>query len=308
MWTFNAANTYASPYQFASSTSIGSFNDLSTTAITISGGTGTLTLAGGDSVSGNTADLLYVANGANLTFAQNIALGASGNFEVVGTGAISTPISGGFVLTKTGAGTLTLSANSTYTGATIVNAGTLTLTGGGNGGGALSGTSTITVNSGATLVLTNGDTLGYTAGKEALVINRGGQVLNNSTTGKRDTLQNTVTMTGGILGGNSTGDTNGVYSFDSGSANGVTATSDASGTAALINASKISLQTGATFNISRGTATPAADLIVTSLLIGYGGGGNGITKTGNGILVLTGAKRLHRRNHGKRRDARRNYN
>ncbi|MES2439962.1 MAG: autotransporter-associated beta strand repeat-containing protein [Verrucomicrobiota bacterium] len=199
-------------------------------------------------------------------------------------------ISGTGGLAKIGTGTEIFTATSTYAGATVINGGTLTLTNGNNAGGALSGTPSITVNSGGTLVLMNQDTLGYTAGKEALVINSGGQVLNNSIGAQRNTLANTVTMTGGILGGTSTGDASGLYSFFAGAGNNaVSATSDASGTAALINASKVALQgANQNFNVTRGVATPAADLIISSQ-IGQLGGNYGLNKTGNGILSLTGA-------------------
>ncbi len=153
--------------------------------------------------------------------------------------------------------------------------------------GTLAGTPSITVNNGGTLALTNSDVLGYTTGKEALVINSGGQVLNNSTSGQRVTLQNTVTMTGGTLGGSSAGDGSGVYSFNTTAA--VNATSDASGTAAVINA-KFSLQAGpGTFNVTRGTATPAADLIINGAIVPFNGNASGVTKTGSGVLLLTAA-------------------
>jgi autotransporter-associated beta strand protein len=59
----------------------------------------------------------------------NLALGTSGDFDVVNPGAtlsITSSISGpGVILTKTGAGTVILSGTGTYTGGTNVSAGTL---------------------------------------------------------------------------------------------------------------------------------------------------------------------------------------
>ncbi len=259
--TFTAANAYAG-------------------ATTISGGSLQL---GNGGATGSLAPTSNITNNGNLTINRNNAVAQGTDF---GPGAI-----GGFgSFTQAGSGTTTFTANNTYTGATVINGGTLTLTNGNNAAGALSGTPTITVNSGGTLVLMNQDTLGYTANREALVINSGGQVLNNSTGAQRDTLANTVTMTGGILGGTSAGDASGLFSFFAGAGNvAVLATSDASGTAALINASKVALQ-GANqiIFVTRGETAPAADMIISSQ-IGQLGGNFGFSKTGDGILSLTGA-------------------
>ena len=186
--TFTSGGTYTSPYTFGSSLSIGSLNDLSATALTLQGNADTLTLNGGDSISGNTADLLYVASGANLTLANTgtlgIALGASGNFDVVGTAAISAPITGAFALTKTGAGTLTLtSTGNTFSGGTTVSAGTLAL-GAGGGSGVLRGA--VTINTGATLSLNGNNALGYSSGTQVTVLNiNGGTVTTDAAHNRR---------------------------------------------------------------------------------------------------------------------------
>ena len=281
--------------------SVNSVNFLSgAPAITITDSTNSLTVNGGGitnaGASNQTLNVPVILGTASQTLSNTgtgiLALGgtvSNGGFNLTtaGTGAIniSGAISGTGSLINTGTTTLSAS-NNAYTGATIINGGTLTVSGGSNGaGGALSGTPTITVNSGGKLVLTNQDTLGYTAGKDVLVINSGGQVLNNGTA-VRDTLQNTLTMTGGILGGTSAGDAGGAFSFDNQSGNTITATSDAAGTAALINAGKVQLQVAnEIFNVTRGTATPTSDLTISSAI----NGGNGFTKTGNGILTLSGA-------------------
>ena len=66
---------------------------------------------------------------------------------------------GAGTLTKSGAGTLTLSTYNAYTGGTTVNQGTLELAGATGGWGHLRGA--ITVNSGATLAITGGDGTGF---------------------------------------------------------------------------------------------------------------------------------------------------
>lgn len=88
------------------------------------------------------ATAIVVSGGTTThTIAANIVLGADATIQVDGTRVltISGAISGPHSLTKTGTGTLILSGTSTYTGATIVNAGDLQVTGG------LAGTTSITV-------------------------------------------------------------------------------------------------------------------------------------------------------------------
>ena len=225
--TFNAANYYsqASPtgytpaagfFSVSPALSIGSLNDLSTSqAITLTNGNGNtqapLTLNGGDLVSGNAADLLYVASGANLTVSNlkpatnaptstvNLVLGASGNFDVVGTATISAPISSGTVnapaanpngFTKTGAGLLTLSsATNNYTGGTIVSTGTLATAGTGT-----LGSGNVTIAGGATLTLVSTTSIGASAilnFAAASKIN-----LNNATADTLSTIIDTDTKAG----------------------------------------------------------------------------------------------------------------
>ncbi|MEO5716799.1 MAG: autotransporter-associated beta strand repeat-containing protein, partial [Luteolibacter sp.] len=291
--TINRFNEMVQGTDFGTITGTGSFTQAGvggttklTAANTFAGATtingGSLQLGNGGAT-GSLATTSNITNNGNLTINRTNAVAQGTDF---GAGAIG----GSGTFTQAGSGTTTLTANNTYTGETIINSGTLTLTGGNNPGGALSGTPTITVNTGGTLVLMNQDTLGYTVGKPALVINSGGQVLNNAIGIQRDTLANTVIMTGGILGGTGAGDGAGLFSFLAGAGNtAVYATSDANGTAALINASKVSIQNASqNFYVTRGEAAPAADLIISSQ-IGQLGANVGFTKVGNGILLITGA-------------------
>ena len=110
-------------------------NDLNATPLSIINGNvstqAPLTLMGGDSVSVNTSDLIYVASGSSLTFSkantQSIVLGAAGNFDVAGFLAVTANISGNFGLTVTGGGTLSLSNANTFTGPLTINAGMVLL-------------------------------------------------------------------------------------------------------------------------------------------------------------------------------------
>jgi len=79
-----------------------------------------------------------------VTLAADASIGGTGDYNCDG------PISGAYVLTKTGTGTLTISSDNHYgfTGGTTVSAGTLLVS---NTSGSGTGTGTVTVNSGATL-------------------------------------------------------------------------------------------------------------------------------------------------------------
>ncbi len=260
---------------------------------TVNANGGTLILGGANSYSGTST----IASGATLQIGTAGTTGTLGTVGVTDNGTltfnrtdsvtVANVIGGTGGVTQAGSGTTILSALSTYSGATAINAGTLQLnTNSGSGAGQLAGTPTITVNNGGTLALNSADVLGYTAGKEALIINSGGTVTNITTAG-RVTIQNVVTMTGGVLTGTGIGDVGGQYSFNNGAA-GVVATSDASGNPAVISAIVGPQAGGDTlFNVTRGAATPVSDLNVTGNIISFGGG-VGIAKSGTGIMTLTG--------------------
>ena len=232
---------------------------------------------------GGTINLHVLARGAVIdTQGFNVAIS-----QVLAHGSGS-PDGG---LTKLGSGTLTLNANNTYNGTTTINAGTLSVIGSNGSTGRLTATPSITVNNGGTLSIGATDALGYTAGTAALVINNGGTV--TATAGVRQTIVNNITMTGGTLSsaaGN--GDGSGDYSLFN---VGIIATSDpTTGNPAVINATSFSdetANTNITFNVTRGAMAPASDLNVSSAIIPYvftSTPNTGITKTGNGIMTLSG--------------------
>jgi fibronectin-binding autotransporter adhesin len=126
-----------------------------------SGNTGVITL-GGNSASTSTFSgniFLGTTSGAGKGVTLTAAAGGTTTFS----GMIQDPtgVVGPGSVTKSGAGTVVLGGVNNYAGATIVNAGTLILSGGAPG--ALNTTSGITVNSGGTLLLGASDQIKNTA-------------------------------------------------------------------------------------------------------------------------------------------------
>ncbi|MCE9611916.1 MAG: autotransporter-associated beta strand repeat-containing protein [Chthoniobacter sp.] len=139
------------------------------TAVSI-GGSNTLTLlstSGSAGTAGSPGSAISVtANAAAPTISSRIALGASQTWNVASGKNLTVRgvVGGDFSLTKADAGTLTLSASNTYTGGTIISAGTLKI-GNGRALGAIA--SPVSVTSGAVLDL-NGITM---IGTNALTLN-----------------------------------------------------------------------------------------------------------------------------------------
>ncbi len=227
--------------------------------------------------------------GAGNTLTANTYLTVNGPVTV--NNAIAGVAGGTASLGMNGSSILALNGANTFTGNTTVNSGTLQLNyPGSNAAGALA-SPTITVNAGAVLAVNAQDVLGYTLGREVLVINDG--TISNITAANRVTLANTIFMTGGTLTGTGVGDVNGCYSFfTQGGSASVIAISDAAGNPAVINAASVSLQTSGsnyTFIVNRGPANPPADMIIASTIRPFGTSNAGFIKSGNGILALTGS-------------------
>jgi autotransporter-associated beta strand protein len=161
-------------------------------------GSGLLAMSGG-----------VLSNNVSATLTNSVNLGSDTTF---GVGSGQTLTLGGVIsnstthaLTKTGAGTLTLGTNNTYTGNTTVNAGTLRLV---SPGGIYSATysgSTVTVNSGGVIEFDKWGTYATTSpfgeldfGSSHLVVN-GGTLRSVAAAGTSDNRSCTIGSLGGTL-------------------------------------------------------------------------------------------------------------
>ncbi|MFO1529124.1 MAG: autotransporter-associated beta strand repeat-containing protein [Kiritimatiellia bacterium] len=199
-----------------------------------------------------------------------------------GSRTLQAGIYGGGSLVKTGAGTLTLTAQNSFSGGTTVSQGKLVLPG--NGGfGRLAGV--LTVNSGAT-VETTGDGTGLGFWDQLTTLNINGGTVTTSGTSHIWNLTGGINMTGAILQSN-----NGVS--DAGGSqlewNRTSVNVLGSATTSTI-AGRIRMRgdygyTGILFDVADGAA--ATDLAITAAIT-EAAGGMGITKNGPGTLVLSG--------------------
>ncbi|HVZ62967.1 MAG TPA: autotransporter-associated beta strand repeat-containing protein, partial [Lacunisphaera sp.] len=258
-------------------------------------GTGTLTLAGANTYTGattvnggtlkagtsgafgnnsamtlaNTAGVALDLNGFDTQVGSLTGGGATGGNVTLGLATLtvggdnSSPaayagvISGSGGLTKIGTGTLTLSRTNSYTGATTVNGGTLSLA----STGALGSSSGTTVASGATLdVGFSSGTLGNTS---AITLNGAGVGSAGALTfsGTTATLNNAITLAGNsTIGGSGSGTLAGIVS------GGFALTKAGSGTLTLSGANTY---TGAT-TVTSGTLNLSGSLASSSVSVGNG--------------------------------------
>jgi YVTN family beta-propeller protein/autotransporter-associated beta strand protein len=250
-------------------------------------GTGDLTFASGTTlqaaVNGLSLANAMTLNGTSTVDTQTSALTLSGN--IVGSGG----------LTKIGAGTLTLSGPSTYTGATNVNAGTLQA----GVANAFSPLSAFTVAAGATLDLNNFDqNVGSLAGAGAVTL--GAATLFTGSDNTSTTFSGTISGSGGLtkigpgmltLSGTST--YSGLTMIAGGLVNFNAASNFGTG-AILLNGGGLQWAAGTSTDISPRLAafgvggatfdTNGNTVTLASALSGIGG----VTKVGAGALTLSG--------------------
>ena len=236
------------------------------------------------------------------TVVTNVVLGANSTVDVSGTGlTLANPISGtGFGITKTGTGALTLSATNTYTGATIINGGTLVS----GAADVIPNASAVTVATGATWNLNNNtETIGSLAGAGTVSLGSAGLTAGGDNT--------TTTFSGGITGTGAFTKT-GTGALTLSGANSYTGTTTISGGTlthgvanVLSDSTTVSVATGATWNLNNFNDTVASFAGTGAITLGSGtltfGGDNtsntysgtmsgtgSLTQTGTGTLTVTG--------------------
>jgi autotransporter-associated beta strand protein len=182
---------------------------------------------------------------------------------------ISTAIAGSQGLAKSGAGTLTLSAQSTYGGGTVVNGGTLVGNAGGWYANRAIGSGSLTVNSGATAIFTGSHYFGVGPGGQSAIINGGTIQFDSANYVSGLTFTNGGALTGaGELRVPST-------------ALAVTV-QPSSDTAVMANGQSL-VYNNMTFNVADGGAP--VDLLVSGPIYNS----YGIIKAGDGTMMLTGS-------------------
>jgi autotransporter-associated beta strand protein len=234
---------------------------------TLSLGAYNLSIAAGQTLS--TAGILFTTNGTHVNATGTAPLGqldaATGGGElIVNTATSGATMSIGAnivdntsasVLTKTGVGTLTLTGTNTYSGATYIDAGTLSAAA--TTGAAMGSTSGVTVNTGGTLLFGATDQINHSAA----VTLAGGTLKTGTTTGFSETA-GTLTLTNNSV-------------IDLGS----TATAQ---TLAFANSSSSSWATGDTLSIY--------DYTSGTDIVSFGSSASGLTSTQlSQILFYSGA-------------------
>ena len=202
---------------------------------------------------------------------------------------IPSAISGTGSVVKTGTGTVTMSGDSSYTGGTTVNAGTLTLTYFDGTKGTLATGSTVTVDGATSVLAGHGDVLGYSSGSVGTINLQNGGTLYNDSTGNHITVGAAINMNNGVITAVEDANGNGTFgNFVFDNAINVTGGEDN-----VISAKKITLrQYAGTSDEEVGgkiTVADGAKLTVSSIIRAEG---VPLVKSGEGELVLSGENTL----------------
>ncbi len=292
-WTLSGTNSYSGASSTAANAflNLGSATALGNAAWTFASGTTLDNASGGDLSLTTTNAMVFTSTALNFTGTHSLNLGAgavtiSGSALVITVSANTLTVGGavgdagaGKGFTKSGAGTLILNGNDTYTGPTALSAGTLTL----NGTNSAAGPTTLSSTSTGTLVLGSSTAVG-----SGTFTFSGGTLQANTDLSGTNAIPNAVTM--GTAGSTST--VNGSNNIEFKGL--VTATN----TRTLTN----SLNSGATLSLSGGLALSSTATNYTTTINGSGNTvisgvvspgtaatAGSLTMAGPGTLTLSGA-------------------
>ena len=243
----------------------GSVSLLSTTstgATTITGSTVTVGNGGTSGTLDGTATVT-VGDGATLRFNRSDASTYSRPSDAASTGTLA----------KAGTGNLTIGAFVLLPTNVVVEAGTMTMTGGGFGGNRLNGAGTLTVNPGATLVLAAGNAHalgGSNAGMTDAVVVNGGTL-----TANQEQYFNKLTLSGATVNGTGEVRVSNASDFQ------------VTGTAPSTVSNTVVHYNTANWTVADVTGSPAADVTLSGT-INVSGTAPVLNKAGPGTMVLTG--------------------
>ncbi len=279
--TLTPGNTGSSVVQYGGETAGGNValgsitNDSSGDWINNIAGTGSMNLNNVVFNYGTDSSYDYVRITNNIE--QRFSVNFIGNADVTASGEIS----GIGILRKSGTGTLTLTAQNTYSGSTTINGGILQIGNGGTSG--TLGTGAVSVASGAELIFnrSNAFTVGNTLSGDGLMTKKGaGRMTVNGNN------------SGGALNWNFTGTGNGDIGFQNanaigGSGSTITLADNATGSAFFSssgNNSTVAISIGSDANFTWNGSTGN-----TNTLSGKISGSGTFTKVSGENLILTGA-------------------
>ena len=271
--------------------------------------------AGAFTISGSAVTLRGIisnSSASNQSISFNIALGTSGTFQAASSGTVtlSGAISGTNGFIKTGTGVFRITGANTYSGATQVNAGSISI----DANSSLGSTSGVTLDGGG-LVIDSGSATGFTVDK-AITLGSGGGTLTstaatNSGTAGIVRYSGLISGTGGLTiaaNGDKVNGSTGQYTALTGTNTYSGTTTITSGlvfagnSSAFGNASNTILLNGGGLLQGGGDATLGYAIALggsngfvrtyggnTLTLSGIVSGSGGLTKADGGTLVLTGS-------------------
>mgnify|MGYP002622846463 CR=1 FL=1 len=243
------------------------------------GGFGNWIFNGGVTVGGSTLSTIDASTIAIKSGNFNVADSVNGpSTDLLVSSRFINTSGGSNTLVKTGTGTMTLTNANTYTGATVVNDGTLELNRtAGSGGNIISPSSAITIDN-AVMRLT-GDQFNAIQGN-TVTIQNGGVLTADSTANNAHNISG-LTLNNGTL--TSSGGSDGGYGNFVIGAGGVNVIGSAAST---ISADTIGLPGVRTFTVANVTGDAGADLLVSSVINNSNGPGGSLIKTGDGTMSL----------------------